>query len=163
MRKSLFACLLFCSQLSYSQELPDYDKYILHERTDYKAADSIALKASDYLLSTPFEKNNVDRLRSIQFMIRWMSGTPDYNFNLDQSVSKVIKGNDEMLALYMAAMTKYSLENPASAKNEHLVKVNSMKLVLAYCENPKNNMKMTRELHKLSVANKKGELDKALL
>lgn len=162
MRKSLFACLLFCSQISYSQEVPDYDKYILHERTDYKAADSIARKASTYLLSTPFKKDNIDRLRSIQFMIRWMSGTPDYNFNLDQSISSIIKGNDELLALYMAAMTKYVLENPALAKDEKLVKINSVKLLLAYCENPVNNIKMTKALQKLSQANQKGELEKVL-
>lgn len=40
--------------------------------------------------------------------------------------------------------------------------LNSVKLLLAYCENPKNNLKMPAELQKLSDANKKGELVKAL-
>jgi hypothetical protein len=91
-----------------------------------------------------------------------MSGTPDYTFTLEAVATKIIKGNDELLGVYMACMTKFCLENKSSANDEKLVKLNSIKLLLAYCENESNNMKMTKQLKKLSEANKKGELEKEL-
>lgn len=91
-----------------------------------------------------------------------MSGTPDYLFTLDDVASKIIKANDDLLGLYMACMAKYSVENKEAAKDPKLVKLNSIKLLLAYCENEANNMKMTKQLKKLSEANQKGELEKEL-
>ena len=91
-----------------------------------------------------------------------MSGTPDYSFTLDNVATKLTKGNDDLLGLYMAAMTKYCLENPANAKDEKLVKLNSLKTLITYCDNPANNIKMTKPLKKLSEAMQKGELEQQL-
>jgi hypothetical protein len=162
MKKLVFFLFLFSYSFSYSQDLPKFDEIKLEQSADYQAADPFALKASTFLLSTPFEKNNVDRLKSLQFIIKWMSGTPDYSFTLDNVASKIIKGNDDLLGLYMACMTKYCLENKSSAKDGKLVKLNSIKLLLNYCENPANNLKMTKQLKKLSEDNQKGELKKDL-
>jgi hypothetical protein len=90
-----------------------------------------------------------------------MSGTPDYSFTLDQVAGKIIKDND-LLGQYMAAMAKYALENKAASKNLKLVKLNAITSLLDYCENKDNNMKMTRQLKKLSEARAKGELEKEL-
>jgi len=147
---------------SFAQSTTDYDNVKLATAADCKAADPIALEASTYLLSMPFEKDNVVRLKSLAFIIQWMSATPDYHFTLDESVVKPLKSNDEYLGLYMAAMTKYSLENKESANDLNLVKVNAMTAVLNYCENEANNMKMTKPLKKLSEAKANGELEKSL-
>jgi hypothetical protein len=90
-----------------------------------------------------------------------MSGTPDYGFTMDGVSGKIIKGNNELLSLYMASMAKYSLDNKSSA-DINMVRLNAIKILLAYCENPANNLKMTKGLKKLSEANKKGELEKAM-
>ena len=154
-----FSLLYFTS--AWSQTL-NFDQVKLDKGGDYKVAEPEALKAASYILATPFEKDDLSRLRSLQFIIKWMSGTPDYTFSLDKGATKIIKGNDDMLGLYMACMTKYVLENQSSAKDEKLVKLNSVKLLLDYCENSNNNIKLTKQLKKLSEANKKGELEKEL-
>ena len=46
-----------------------------------------------------------------------MSGTPDYTFTLEAVATKIIKGNDELLGVYMACMTKFCLENKSSAND----------------------------------------------
>lgn len=155
----IFSLLYFNS--AWSQTL-NFDQVKLDKGADYKAAEPDALKAASYILATPFEKDDLNRLRSLQFIIKWMSGTPDYTFSLDKVATKIIKGNDDMLGIYMCCMTRYVLENKASAKDEKLVKINSVKLLLGYCENPNNNIKLTKQLKKLSEANKKGELEKEL-
>ena len=91
-----------------------------------------------------------------------MSGSPDFNFNLDGVAAKISKGNDDLLGQYMAAMSKFALENREAASDEKKMKLNAIKLLLAYCEVERNNMKMSKELRKLSEANKKGELERAL-
>ncbi|MEO8403609.1 MAG: hypothetical protein ABI480_03405 [Chitinophagaceae bacterium] len=161
--KKLFALLpLFYFHTSFSQDLPDYDNIQLVEKADYKVSEPAVIKAATYMLSTPYEKNDVNRLKSLQFIMKWMTGTPDYSFSLDASVSKLIKGNDDLLGFYLAAMTKYCLENPANAKDEKLVKLNAIKTLITYCDNPTNNIKMTKQLKKLSEAMQKGELEQQL-
>ena len=92
-----------------------------------------------------------------------MEATPDFTFIFDITVSeKVVKGNEDLLGYYMAGMTKFCLENEDKAKNDAVVMVSTIKMLLAYCENPKNNLTMPPALQKLSDANKKGELIKAL-
>lgn len=156
----LFLLMLTCFS-GFSQT--NYDKISLSSDEDSRAANKYALEAANYLLNTPFDKNDAQRIKSLAFMTKWMEATPDFSFYYDQTVNeKIINGNDYLLGYYSAAMTRFSLENEAKAKDDGVVMVNSVKLLLAYCENPKNNLKMPAALQKLSDANKKGELVKAL-
>jgi hypothetical protein len=143
-------------------QVQNYDNVKLATAADCRAADPVALEASTYLLSTPFEKDNISRLKSLSFIIKWMTATPDYSFAIDETAGKLMKGSDDLLGLYMAAMTKYCLENKASANDQKLVKLNAITYVLNYVENEQNNIKMTKQLKKLSEAKAKGELEAAL-
>ena len=154
--------LVLVSNYCFSQSLPDYDNVKMEQKSDYKEADKVALIAANYLFSTPYEKNDLSRLRSLKFIIKWMSGSPDFSFSLDGVATKISKGNDDLLGQYMAAMSKFALENREAASDEKKMKLNAIKLLLAYCEVERNNMKMSKELRKLSEANKKGELERAL-
>lgn len=145
---------------AFAQEIPNYEEIKLESPADYKAAEPQALGAANFLLASPNDMSAPDRLKSSQFLIRWMSGTRDYTFGLDESTQILVDAN--LLNLYMAAMTKYCLENPANAKDAQQVKVSSWKILLAYCDDPKNKVKMTKKLKKLSEANKNGTLEKSL-
>ena len=157
----LISFSLFTTSL-FAQTSPNYADIRLEQASDYKIADSFALQASNFLFTTPFEKDNVQRLRSLSFVIRWMTGTPDYSFTLDEVATKLIKGSDDLLGLYMAAMTKYSLENKESSKDQKLVKLNALTILLNYCENTSNHIKMTKQLKKLSEAKAKGQLEQSI-
>jgi alkaline phosphatase len=104
------------------------------------------------------EKNNINRLKSLRFIIRWMTGTPNYSFALDEQATKFAKKNDDLLGLYMAGMTKYALENKADAKDPNKVKLNTVRLILRYVKEEKNNVKLNSELKKAIEAEEKGEL-----
>lgn len=162
--KNLFLLLLLvaCLNKSFSQSLPDYESITLEEMADYKVAEPTATQAANYILSVPYDKKNDDRVASVKFLFKWMSGTPDYNFNLGKLAGKLIEENSELLVLFMASMAKYCTENQSSAKDVKAVELNALKLLLTYCENEKNKIKMTKTLTQLSVAAKKGELEKEL-
>ncbi|HMF70275.1 MAG TPA: hypothetical protein VK616_02310 [Flavitalea sp.] len=162
MKTAFILILSVLANYSFSQIQTNFDNIKLEQAADYRAADSIALGASTYLLSTPFAEDNIGRLKSLSFVIRWMTGTPDYSFTLDEVAGKIVKGNDNLLGLYMAAMTKYSLENKESSKDQKLVKLNALTSLLNYCEDVNNNVKMTKQLKKLSEAKAKGQLEQSL-
>lgn len=142
-----------------AQSLPDFDGIKLESKADFNTtANDAALQAANYLLTTPLEKNNINRLKSIQFVIRWMTGTPEYSFTLDEQATKFAKKNDDLLSLYMAAMTKYVLENKADAKDQNKIKLNAVKLIIIYVKDPNNKVKLNGELKKAIEADEKGEL-----
>ena len=164
MKRLLFGLLFgLMSAISFAQTLPDYDAIKLEKKEDYDAtADNAALQASNFVLSTPLEKNNLDRLKSLQYIIKWMSGTPGYSFTLDGQATKFAKNNDDLLGLYMAAMTKYVLENKADAKDQNKIKLNAVKLIIAYAKDEKNKVKINSELKKAIEADNKGQLSEYL-
>ena len=146
-----------------AQSLPDFSKIPLDSKTDFnETANDAALKASTYLLSSPLDKNDMNRLLSAQYIIKWMTGTPDYHFSLDGHVAKISKKNDDALVLYMACMTKYSLENKADTSDPKKMTLGPTKLFVDYVKSDKNNVKLTRELKKLIDADSKGELEQYL-
>jgi hypothetical protein len=160
MKKIVFGLLFgLVSSVTFAQTIPDFDAIKLNKKEDFNAtADDAALQASNFLLSTPLEKDNLDRLKSLQYIIKWMSGTPDYMFELDEQATKFAKKNEELLGLYMAAMTKYVLENKADSKDQSKIKLNAVKSIVAYAKDEKNKVKINGELKKAIEADANGQL-----
>jgi hypothetical protein len=163
--KHLF-CLVFLIlsfNKNFAQTLPNYDEIALVAKEDFnEQANDAALQAANYLLSTPMDTKNLDRNKSLLYLLKWMAGSPDYSFVLDQQVTKVAKNNDDLLGLYMAAMTKYVLENKAASNNQNMIKLNAFKLIINYAKNANNKVKINKELKKLIEADETGKLEKYL-
>jgi len=161
MKISLVIFTLLFSTRAFAQTLPNFDAIKLEKAPDYKLAEPYALQTANYLLSTPFKKENKDVLNSLRFMGKWMNGTPDYSFSVADMEDKIGRDND-LFGLYMISKAKYILENKANAKDPKLVKLNAVILLLNYCSKKENLIKMTKQLKKLAEAKEKGELEKAL-
>jgi hypothetical protein len=158
-------CLIifsFCVSCLSAQTLPDFDQIKMEKTSDYKPAEPFVLQTSNYLLSIPFKKENKDRLNALRFISKWMNGTPDFSFSFTDMAEKIGKENYDLIGLYMAAMAKYTLENKAAAKDTKQVKLNAMILLINYCENKDNDIRMSKQLKKLSEARSKGELEKSM-
>jgi hypothetical protein len=150
MRKTnlLLAALVFAFS-ACSQNLPDISSIKLDKKEDFNSiANDAALKVSDYLLTTPIEKDNAARLAAGVYLIKWMTGTPAYYFSLDEDAAELAKKNDDLFMVFMAAMTKYVLENPSNADDVKKVKLNSIKTLIKYAKNPKNNVNLNSDLTK---------------
>lgn len=162
MKSILFFVLLCCSVHLSAQDLPNYEQIRLEQGPDYKPAEPAVLQAANYILSTPMAKDDLDRAKSTQFLLRWMTGTPDYTFSLGGSISKAVSNQTDLLGVYMAAMAKYALENKDMAKDEKKVNLEATKIMLVYCEDSKNNVKLNKTLKKMIEANKEGNLESML-
>ncbi len=121
-----------------------------------------ALENCNFLLSTPISKD-AKRMQANKSLITWMTDTPDFTFTIEPIVMEKIIGEDsDLLSVYMACMAKYCLENKAQAEDANQVKLNAVKLMIAYCEKPENNAKMSKSFKKIAEANKNGTLEKEL-
>lgn len=154
--------LMFFSTTSFAQTLPDFDLIKLDKVSDFKNAAPFALQTANYLLTTPFQKTNEHRVKALEFLFKWMSGTPDQSYDFDYARNVVSKGNNDILGVYMAAMVKYAVENKEAAKDPKMVKLNSIIILLNYCEKKENNVKMNKQLKAFAEAKAKGELEQAL-
>lgn len=108
----------------------------------------MALSAANFLLTTPFAETDAGRDGALSFLTAWMTGTKDYQFYLKGFVED-ISVDKSVLTLYVAAMAKYTLENKAEAVNPIRVEQHASKIVLAYCDDAKNNFKLKKKLRKL--------------
>lgn len=158
MKKLFIFCLLIISiGTCFAQNLPKFDQYNFNQTSDYKLADSAVLQTANFLLSTPSDQNIPIRLKAGQFVMRWMEGTPDYTFSLEQNAIKYLSGNVDLMLLYMTSMAKYALENRSN--DVKVTTINGVKILLAYINSPVSNVKMDKNLKKLSDANEKGKLE----
>ena len=140
MRKLLFSFLLICfCHVSNAQMVYPYQDIKLEKPSDYKETEAMALSAAKFLLGTPFVE---------VFLNKWMSGTKDYQFYL-QGFVQDLSVDLNLLSLYIPAMIKYTLENKAEAVNPIKVEQYTSQIVLAYCNDPKNNFKLKKKLRKL--------------
>jgi hypothetical protein len=153
MTKFLFFLLFICFyNISVSQTFYPYQDIKLEKPSDYKETEPMALSAATFLLTTAFAETDANRSGALQFLSSWMTGTKDYSFYMQGKVTD-ISSDRNLLSLYIAAMVRYSLENKKESVNPMKVELNASRLVLAYCDDPKNNFKLKKKYRKLLETN----------
>ena len=153
-----FILALFLSITSFAQS--PYSTIKLETTADYKVAEPAVLKATNYLFASKFDKEDLERLYAIEFIMKWMGGTPDFTFELSENFTKPFLDDTDLLGFYMGAVAKFALEHKAQAKEINVVNLNAAKMIVEYSSKPGNNLKQTGELKKMATALKKGELEK---
>ncbi|RZK92733.1 MAG: hypothetical protein EOO98_02020 [Pedobacter sp.] len=164
MRKTFLVFFLFISFLtatSYGQELPNLKHVKLNKKASYKNAELTILKVVDYLFKTPIDKRNKSRNNAGQFLVDWMNGTPDHIFYLEIEETSFFNTDSELLLMYMAALTKFSLDHPTE-KEKRTQALGAMNLVLPYLYQQSNKKTWTKELWQLHDAYKNGKLKEFL-
>ena len=153
-----FILALFLSITSFAQS--PYSTIKLETPGDYKVAEPAVLKATNYLFASKFDKEDLERLYAIEFIMKWMGGTPDFTFELSENFTKPFLDDTDLLGFYMGAVAKFALEHKAQAKETNVVNLNAAKMIVEYSSKAGNNLKQTGELKKMATALKKGELEK---
>ncbi|HVG16307.1 MAG TPA: hypothetical protein VM935_15155 [Chitinophagaceae bacterium] len=158
--KQAFLICLFSITAHFCFAQSPYNEIALEQKEDYKKAEKDILKAAGYLFNSPYDKDDLERLYAIEFIMKWMSGTPDYKFELNEKYSKPFSSETDLIGLYMAAMAKYAVENREKKIDPDNISLAAVKIILDYSNKPSNNLKQTGELKKMNAALKKGELQK---
>jgi hypothetical protein len=93
------------------------------------------------------------------YLLNWMAGTPKYTFTLDETGTALIKKDANIMLAYMSTLVKSQLEDTSSIPDTKKIKLNAIKKLIAYANNPSNSIKISGELKKMIEANNKGELE----
>lgn len=139
--------LLMCVNL-FAQDFSTLETYELKSEASYVNAEPKIIECANYLFSHPVKENELNRLNTIQFIMRWMEGCA-HTFNLDTTVMDLVGDNDDLLALYMAGMSKVVVESGATKLSDVEVFDKTAALLVAYCKNESNGVKPTKVLKKL--------------
>jgi hypothetical protein len=161
MKTKFFATVILFLGFVMAVNAQDYSKLKdieLKEKEDFSKAEDKVLECSKYILTTPMEDDNTNRINALQFMFRWMDGTPEYTFTLDETVGKIAQTSDALLGVYMACMCRYVLENKDKAKDEKEVKYNSVLMLIDYARNANNKVEITGEMENLIKAKDENRL-----
>lgn len=160
--KILFA-ILFCfvALNVFPQKGSQYDNIPLNSAADYRKAEPQVILAVDYVYSTPIDKEDKNRKNAISFIMKWMGGTSDYSFGMDETISKIAGVDRDILSAYFVCLAKYALAKGKGVDREEL-KYNAYLLLIKYCENPNNNYKPKGEIKKMIDAKNQDKLKEFL-
>lgn len=160
--KTLFSILFCFAAFSvFSQNSSQYDNIPLTTAAEYRKAEPYVILAADYVYSSPIDKENLNRTNAISFIMKWMVGTSDYSFGMDETIRKVSNGDNEILGIYFSSLAKYALSKGKGADREDM-KYNAYLMMVTYCENPDNNFRIRGEVKKMIDAKNQGKLKEFL-
>lgn len=160
--KTLLSILFYITAISvFSQNTSQYDNIPLNSAAAFRKAEPQVILAADYAYSSPIDKENMNRKNAISFVMKWMAGTSDYSFGMDETISKISNGENEILGIYFISLAKYALSKGKGVDRED-AKYNAYVMLINYCENPANNFRIRGEVKKMIEANKQGKLKEFL-
>jgi hypothetical protein len=132
----------------FAQDFSTLEKYELKSEESYVNAEPKVLECANYLFSHPTNENDLNRLYSLQFIMRWMEGAT-YMFNIDKKATDLVGNNQDLLGLYMAGMSKVVVESGTTQLSDDELFDKTATLLVAYCKNESNGVKPTKGLKKL--------------
>jgi hypothetical protein len=144
--------------IAFSQELPNLKHIKFTKKAHYKEIEPTVLKVTDYLFATPINHKNTSRKEAGQFLIRWMNNTPFDTFVLEEKETNFFNTDTELMLMYMAGLTKFTLENK-SINNQKEKIFGAMKLILPYLDKQENKKIWSKELWQLVDSYKNGKLE----
>lgn len=162
MLKNLCTILLVLASFTGLQAQSDFHYYDIKMETpsEYAANDSMVYEAANDLLNLPAASIGTDpvALDKLLFVMKWMSGTPDYSFSITSPIVKATKKDEMLLGIYLASAIKFAMENKEDRANEELMSMGALKGFFEYVQNPSNGVKPNKYLKKLIKAKEDGTL-----
>ncbi len=151
----LFALIVNC-MTAFTQDYSNLGSLPLDDSIQCKKAEPKVLECSNYLLSKPCVED-LNSLKVCQFLLKWMGQTPDYEFGFDDNLYKSTKSDMMLMGRYLACQSKVAItDKPKSYDKDFQFKY--IKMFIEYCEDAKNEVKISARIKKLIEAKNSGKL-----
>lgn len=149
MKKLMLLLLFFTASTAFAQIYKDLPNETFVNDQDYANSEDQVLEVSKFLLSTPIQKDNSDRLNASKYLLKWMEGTPDYTFTIDQTITDLTGNDTDLLSVYFAAACETMIENKGKGKTNEEISNEIVTKLARYAADKKNNVsKLSKELKK---------------
>ncbi|MDR0230898.1 MAG: tetratricopeptide repeat protein [Dysgonamonadaceae bacterium] len=164
-KDSLFAAVAreFIPPIYQPENFNQLQNVELNNEIDCRLMEPQILICDNYILSTPVNDKEMNRKYAIETVIRWMAKTPNYIYHIDKNVVPILDAKGNVLAVFTAAMTKFSIENPEQGNDSKAAALYAWNTILDYVADKANNIKLTGELKKKIKAKNNGTLEKQLI
>jgi hypothetical protein len=146
---------------SFSQDFAQYESIPMSTAAEFRRAEPQVALAADFVYNVPIDKTNLNRKNALSFIIKWMRGTSDYSFVVDESLKKITYNDQDLASVYFACLAKSALQKGKDADRDE-IRTYSYILFATYCENPENNYVPKGEMRKLVDAKNKGQMKEYL-
>ena len=141
------------------QDFSQHDNHTFKVSKDYKAAEPMILEMTNFILSNEINDDSPNHRTAVKVLLLWMTGTPDYEFGVDESFSPFMKKNEKLISIFMASLANYALKNRDQLTNPKQMKKGSYETFLEYCAKTENGVTKFKELNKALEAKSEGTLD----
>ena len=148
MKKLVLLLFVLTASTSFAQIYKDLPNEVFLNKEDYGNSEDQVLEVSKFILSNPIQKDNSDRINAMQYLLKWMEGTPDYTFTIGESVMNLTGGDLDLMGVYFAAVSETAIQNKNSGKTDEQTNEEAIKKFVTYAANKSNNVKPNKELKK---------------
>jgi len=155
----LVAILLFTNK-AICQDFDVPGNYQLESREDYSKYEKDIVNAAKWLVATPLNEQEAKRKEVSAFVVKWISGSPNVNVEINPAIMDFEKKNKGMLVIYMASSAKYVLENNYSNDMRAKQKAALHDMILVYKTG--KGIEKDKKMEKLIKADDEGTLDEWL-
>lgn len=147
-------CLLAgASFFAQSQELLES---VPSTKEEFIASEKRVLNTIDWLENTPVDQQEDKRKLLNANFILWVTNSPTVTIEINANVLTFTKKNSELLIIFMAGWTRYSLQNNYSKDIEKGSVAGIRSAIKVY---KTGLLKKDKEMQKLVDADEKGELE----
>ena len=132
--------------------------YVLNIAADYAKYEKDIIACANWMENTPLNVDEQKRIEANTFLMKWLTGSPTVSINLNADiVVKCTDKNSDLLMLFLAGWTRYSLENNYS-KDQQIGYFEGFKSMINVY-NKGILIKKDKDLESLIALYNKGELE----
>jgi len=161
MKKIISSIIFISTIISVSaQDFTVPKDYKFENKEDYTSYEPQIKETINWLLNTPIGKSETKRKEANAFLLAWLSGSPDVSINVNADFT-LFKTNPELLMVFIAGLTKYSLENNYSKDQLQGNKAGIQTVVEFYNKN-KGYLKKDKDVEKFEKLIEKKKLEEEI-
>jgi len=154
----IIALLIVISHLAVGQSFTVPKNYTLKEVSDYAKYEKDIIDCVIWLENTPVDEQRNKRSKANQFLIQWVTGSPNLTISINSKIVNFTDKNPDLLIIFLGGWAKYALENPEYKDDEVKCNLAGLRSVIKVYKK-RNGMKKDRNVEKLIKLEKKGELE----
>lgn len=132
--------------------------YTLKEKDDYKRYEKDVVAAAEWLVATDLDKEQEKRKDINAFVLKWVSGSPNVNIELDEPVSRLYGKNFQLLAIYLASYAAHVILSDGTSDRFSETRAGIESMIKVYKKGIA--MERSREMEKAIRQQAEGKLDK---
>ena len=131
--------------------------YVLKKAKDYKKYEKDVVSCFDWFMSTPRNTQKTKQKKVKVFLMEWISGSPKVSVEIHPDIVNFIKKNPDLLIVFMAGWTKYSIQNK-DYDNKVAGNMAGVESVIEYYQKNIKYLKKDRHVEKYIKMKKEGKL-----